>query len=169
MVKFVKYDDAAWHYGGNFPKDQPNRYGGVHIGIFLRWCLLRGWAGADHAKEWPEDVEKVVSGEWTGTEFLFKNCDGKFITDDLTDDGNRFALAYYKGQTEPENLSYTSDYGEAVDDNLYHQPETGIDRDLVDRVIAHRFANFERCGDPFQDANGDLELPRQVLTALKRG
>ena len=30
-----KYDDASWHYGGDFPKDLPIEAGATHTGMFL--------------------------------------------------------------------------------------------------------------------------------------
>ncbi|WP_262497415.1 DUF7832 domain-containing protein [Pedobacter caeni] len=29
----AKYDDASWHYGGDFPKDLPQINGATHIGM----------------------------------------------------------------------------------------------------------------------------------------
>ena len=74
----MKYDDASWHYGGNFPKDQPQENGGTHVALFLKWCFIKGWAGELHTEEGPEAVASVVSSELPATEFLFKYCDGKF-------------------------------------------------------------------------------------------
>ncbi|RML48695.1 DUF7832 domain-containing protein [Pseudomonas avellanae] len=31
----MKYDDASWHYNGNFPSDLPDTAGATHIGMFL--------------------------------------------------------------------------------------------------------------------------------------
>lgn len=35
----AKYDDAAWHYNGDFPKDLPKENGATHIGMLLTWCI----------------------------------------------------------------------------------------------------------------------------------
>ncbi|WP_265102660.1 hypothetical protein [Acinetobacter sp. 'aerobic (ED)'] len=37
----MKYDDASWHYGGDFPADLPQEAGATHIGMFLTWMLLQ--------------------------------------------------------------------------------------------------------------------------------
>ena len=34
----MKYDDASWHYGGNFPKGLSRKNGATHIAFFLVWC-----------------------------------------------------------------------------------------------------------------------------------
>jgi hypothetical protein len=39
----MKYDDASWHHGGDFPAGQPQEHGGTHIALFLRWCFVKGW------------------------------------------------------------------------------------------------------------------------------
>lgn len=39
----MKYDDATWHSGGEFPPESPAEFGGTHIALFLRWCFVKGW------------------------------------------------------------------------------------------------------------------------------
>jgi hypothetical protein len=58
----VKYDDASWHSGGEFPEGSPDEYGGTHIALFLRWCFIKGWAGEIHQEEEPEDTQRVIEG-----------------------------------------------------------------------------------------------------------
>jgi len=41
----MKYDDASWHYGGDFPDDLPDEAGATHTGMFLAWALLSGLGG----------------------------------------------------------------------------------------------------------------------------
>ena len=56
----MKYDDANWHCGSDtFPEDQPEEYGATHIGLFLKWCFIQGWAGALHMREEPDAVHAV--------------------------------------------------------------------------------------------------------------
>lgn len=38
----MKYDDASWHVGGDFPKELPPEAGATHIGMFAAWCMLNG-------------------------------------------------------------------------------------------------------------------------------
>jgi hypothetical protein len=35
----MKYDDASWHYGGDFPADLPREAGSTHIAMFLAWLF----------------------------------------------------------------------------------------------------------------------------------
>ena len=37
-----KYDDAYWHYRGEFPTELPASAGATHIGMFVAWALLAG-------------------------------------------------------------------------------------------------------------------------------
>ena len=86
----AKYDDASWHYGGDFPEDLPNENGAIHIGIFLAWCINNDLISDFQKEESPVDIAKVKNHEMTGAQFLMANCDGKFTDEDLTDEGNSF-------------------------------------------------------------------------------
>lgn len=121
----MKYDDASWHFGGEFPPESPQEYGGTHIGVFLRWCFMKGWAGELHTKEEYDAVQAVVRGEMSGTDFLFKYCDGKLTDEDLNDDGNKFASSYY-------DSFYTRAYNYLFPHQLYVAPESAHD---VDRLF----------------------------------
>jgi len=130
----MKYDDASWHSGGKFPKDSPPEYGGTHIGLLLKWCLLKGWAGDLHLTESKEDVQKVRRGEMTGTAFLFRNCDGKFTDEDLNEDGNAFVAVYY-GKDGP----YLSDYATAFSDLMYVASEEEHDFKKFSQFVERRY------------------------------
>ena len=55
----MKYDDASWHSGGDFPADLPSEAGATHTGMFLAWALLSGLGGSLHTEDFPEDVERL--------------------------------------------------------------------------------------------------------------
>lgn len=129
----MKYDDASWHYGGTFPEGQPEEHGGTHIAIFLKWCFAKGWAGALHMQEEPDAVASVVSGEMSGTAFLFKYCDGKFIDEDLNEEGNAFAAQYYGS----DGL-YLDDYAEVFGDLMYVAPEEAHDYSKLSNMLNAR-------------------------------
>ena len=130
----MKYDDASWHYGGEFPSESPQEYGGTHIGIFLRWCFTKGWAGELHTTEEKDNVEAVIHGRMSGTEFLFKYCDGKFTDEDLTDEGNAFASSYY-------DSSYGDDYAAFFADEMYLAPESAHDVRKLFKLLEKRLGN----------------------------
>ena len=57
----MKYDDASWHYGGDFPADLADEAGATHTGMFVAWALLSGLGGELHTVECPEDMEALNS------------------------------------------------------------------------------------------------------------
>ncbi len=110
----MKYDDASWHYGGDFPTDQPKENGGTHIALFLKWCFIKGWSGSLHIEEEPEAVVAVINGDLSATEFFFKYCDGKFTDEDLNEEGCLFAEKYYG-----DDGIYFLDYAEVFGDQMF--------------------------------------------------
>jgi hypothetical protein len=132
----MKYDDASWHYGGQFPEGQPDEHGGTHIGLFLRWCFEKGWAGKLHTDEEPDAVTEVRRGEMSGTDFLFKYCDGKFTDEDLNDLGNDFAAQYYG-----DDGLYLDDYIESFEDLMYLEPESAHDYIKFAAVLEARLSS----------------------------
>jgi len=131
----MKYDDASWHYGGTFPEGQPDEHGGTHIGLFLRWCFERGWAGQLHMDDERDDVAQVVRGSMSGTDFLFKYSDGKFIDEDLNYEGNAFAAQYYG-----DDGLYLDDYAAAFGDLMYIAPESAHDYEKFAAMVQARWA-----------------------------
>ena len=53
-----------------------------------------------------EDCEKVRNGQMSGTEYLFRNCDGKFWNEDVKEDLLPFIEFYYSSN------DYYKDYTE---------------------------------------------------------
>lgn len=130
----MKYDDASWHSGGEFPEGSPPEYGGTHIGMLLKWCLLKGWAGELHLQDSNEDLKAVINGAMTGTEFLFRNCDGKFTDEDLNDEGNAFVGTYYG-----ENGPYLADFAEEFGGQMYIASENEHDFQKFSRMVDRRY------------------------------
>lgn len=129
----MKYDDASWHYNGEFPVSSPKDYGGTHVGLFLRWCFVKGWAGELHTVSTPEEVSQVIDGSLPGTDFLFKNCDGKFTDEDLTLEGNEFAAKYYG-----DDGLYFDDYANNFGELMYLKPESDHDFGVYSSMVESR-------------------------------
>ncbi len=139
----MKYDDASWHYGGDFPKDLPPSAGATHIGMFLSWCLLNGLGGALHTEEFADQLEKLKNRTITPGQHFLSVCDEKFWDQDLSEEGNEFAKAYYDF-TEGE---YISDYGNALSlkgKSLYHIPDTWATFDKLAPIIKRRYEEQKR-------------------------
>ncbi len=121
---------------GDFPQDFPNTNGGIHIALFMKWCLKKGWAGERHLSGEPEDTNKVINGELSATEFFFKYCDGKLTDEDFNDEGNKFACEYYG-----EDGFYLDDYTLLLGNVLYKLPEDEHDFDKLSHQIENRYVS----------------------------
>lgn len=112
-----KYDDASWHYGGDFPAELPQENGATHIGFFVSWCIDNDLISDFQLEEAGEDVQRVKDRAITGRDFLLQYCDGKFTDEDLNDLGNAFAQDYYESESEfsKQYSSYLSNYNTAIE------------------------------------------------------
>lgn len=115
----TKYDDASWHYGGDYPDDLPQENAATHIGMFVAWCIENDFMSEENIEENEEDIQKVKAHKMTGAEFLMKNFDGKFCDSDLSDSGMEFANNYYDFEGKSKFAQtvgyYFGDYAEALD------------------------------------------------------
>ncbi len=91
----TKYDDASWHYGGEFPSDLPDQAGGTHTGMYLAWALTSGLAGDLHLHGFSADLANLKNRLITPAAYFFRCCDGKFTDEDLNEEGNAFTKAYF--------------------------------------------------------------------------
>jgi hypothetical protein len=132
----MKYDDASWHYGGNFPEGLPDEAGATHTGMYVAWALLAGMAGP-FFDDFPDDLAILQARTQTPGEFFLDKADGKFVDDMLTEEGNAFTQAYF----DFEKGSYLGDYGRLVGDSmptLYHVPDTWQVFDILRPVLDDR-------------------------------
>jgi hypothetical protein len=139
----MKYDDASWHYGGDFPKDLENIAGATHIGMFVAWCVLNGLGGELHTEEFPEDLEGLRSRQKTPGEWFVNACDAKFTDEDLSEEGNAFAKSYYDADGSPYLVDYEETLGSGLA-SLYHVPDTWESFDLLSPVINGRYQEWKR-------------------------
>ncbi len=130
----MKYDDASWHSGGEFPEGSPEEYGGTHIALFLRWCFAKGWAGELHLQEEPGDTDRVGQGTLRATDFFYKYCDGKLTNEDLNAEGNAFAEQYYG-----RDGLYLDDYAQHFSQLMYVAPEEAHDFEAFSSLLESRY------------------------------
>jgi len=140
----MKYDDASWHYGGDFPTDLPPSAGATHIGMFLAWAVLHGFAGSIHTEDFPDTLEKLRKREITPGRFLIEACDEKFIDEDLTEEGNTFAGHYFKGGGAYGDYldDYQSTLGQS-ERSPYYIADTWDNYDLLSPIIQRRFDQWQ--------------------------
>jgi hypothetical protein len=139
----VKYDDASWHYEGDFPKELDPQAGATHAGMFLAWCVLHGMAGELHTDDLADELAKLRARELTPGQWFVTACDAKFVDDDLNDEGNAFAAAYYA----LDRGLYLGDYDQVLGQtlpSLYHVPDTWDTYDRLAPVIAQRYGEWKR-------------------------
>lgn len=137
----MKYDDASWHSGGDFPKDLPSEAGATHTGIFLAWALLSGLAGELHESELVEELEELRRREITPGAFFLRTCDGKLTDEDLSTEGNEFAQDYF----DFESGQYLEDYDRVLSSGLpsqYHVPDSWESFDRIRPILDDRLSQW---------------------------
>ncbi len=131
----MKHDDAEWHSGGDFPKGSPPEYGVTHIALFLKWCFLKGWVGESHKDEREaKDLQLLLEGKLSATEFFLKYCDGKLNDNDLNETGNNFAREYYG-----DDGLYFDDYIKYFGDLMYVAPDSDHDFKKYSAILEYRY------------------------------
>jgi hypothetical protein len=131
----MKYDDASWHYGGDFPTDLPREAGATHIAMFLAWAVLNGLASDYHKVDSTAELAQLRAREVTPGAWFIRTCDEKFTDEDLSDEGNSFATVYYG-----DGGSYLDDYSHTFPNgsSLYHVEDSWVSFDALAPVIAGR-------------------------------
>jgi hypothetical protein len=138
----MKYDDASWHYEGDFPKDLPIEAAATHTGMFVAWALLSGLGGGMLVADFSGAVGKLRSRSLTPGEFFIEACDGKFTDQELNVEGNAFTKSYF----EFKEGSYLADYAATLRGdltNLYQIADTWENFDRLKPVLDRRFAEWK--------------------------
>lgn len=141
----MKYDDASWHYAGDFPADLPTSAGATHIGMFLAWSLLNGLGGEVHLDDFTDTLEKLRQRKITPGAYLIEVCDEKFTDEDLSLEGSEFAESYFcvDGKLGPYLDDYVGTLGQSGRSG-YHVPDTWESYDRLAPVIQKRFDEWKR-------------------------
>ncbi len=142
----MKYDDASWHYGADdFAKDLPVEAGATHIAMFAMWAWSNGLAGPLITEDTPEALDALRSRSMTPAELFLQYSDGKLIDEDLNEEANAFARAYYLDGTDSGRLGeYVTDF-EALSlglPSVYHAPNTWETFDNFAPTISRRFEDW---------------------------
>jgi tripartite-type tricarboxylate transporter receptor subunit TctC len=136
----VKYEDASWHSGADdFPKELPAQAAATHSGMFLAWALLGGLGSTLHAG----DLARLRSRQVTPGAFFYHDCDGKLTDEDLSEEGNAFAKAYF----DPESARYLRDYDAMLCEGLqtaYHVRDTWQNFDKLKPRLDRRLDEWRR-------------------------
>ncbi|GAA4353517.1 hypothetical protein GCM10023185_14220 [Hymenobacter saemangeumensis] len=139
----MKYDDATWHSGGDYPSDLPDEAAATHSGMFLAWALLKGLGSEGHLNDFAEELKLLQKQEVTPGAYFLATCDGQLSHDELSETGNFFAAAYL----DLEQGAYFKDYEKALATALpsfYHVPDTWENFELLRPILESRFAIWSR-------------------------
>ena len=149
----MKYDDASWHYGGDYPKELPPENAAIHIGMFLKWCICQNFYSESLMEDSEEEIKKVQVHSMTGAQFLM-HWDEKFVDDMLSETGNLFAKDYYAGESEfsKKYNDYGCDFCDVFNresrrkgfeyESLYHVEDTADNYNLMSEKINERFQQW---------------------------
>jgi hypothetical protein len=145
----MKYDDASWHLEGLWPDGLPEIQASVMPGMFFVWAVLHDLASEEHLTDVTVSFkglkEKLENRDVTPAEYFNKTCDGKLTDQDLNDEGNEFALAYYEGEDGGEKFltDYLTIFGDH-EDSPYHVPNTWEAYDRYSPTIDKRFKEWKK-------------------------
>jgi hypothetical protein len=139
----MKYDDASWHSGGDFPKELPQSAGAIHTGMFVAWALLSGLGGLIHTDDFAEDLEALKARKITPGAYFLRACDGKFTDEDLNEQGNAFTKHYFDLQTGSYLEDYETILGQGMS-SLYHVSDSWANFDRLKPVLDNRFADWRQ-------------------------
>ncbi len=148
MVFQPSYDDASWHYGGDFPSSLPDRAGGTHIGMFAAWMWLNGLESETARRECQKELKLLRGRKGTPGVFVMNVLDGKIIAADFSEEGNAFLKAYYQEEKKSELGQFLDDYADVHKDSalptLYHVEDSWENYDRLAKVIDRRYRDWKR-------------------------
>lgn len=144
----MKYDDASWHYGGDFPADLSPEAGATHIALFVSWAVLNGLAGEYHTNDAADALALLQKREVTPAEWFIRTCDEKFTNEDLNGEGNSFAASYYANGEglHSTNGCYLDDYDDTFPKAvlLYDVEDSWRSYDALAPKLSSRLAAWRR-------------------------
>lgn len=139
----MKYDDASWHYGGEFPDHLPPTAGATHTGMFLAWALLSGLGSSFHFEDFSDGLSQLEKREITPGAYFFKLLDGKFVDIDLNEEGNAFTASYFDFQKGEFLNDYEALLGINLPD-LYHVSDTWENFDRLKPLLDSRLNEWRK-------------------------
>jgi hypothetical protein len=132
------YDKAKYHYDGDFPKGLPEKQAFVHTGMFIGWLIEQDMISADFLEETRGFKDRKVTGA-----NVYEAWDGCLASDELTAEGNRFAMDYF----EFDRGKYLDDYEETLAKDLatiYHVADTWENYEAIRNKIDQRYEAWKK-------------------------
>jgi predicted DNA-binding WGR domain protein len=91
----IIFDNASWHYGGDFPCELDSHQAYIHTGFFIGWLLRKKLFTSEFQKDNIEGISKFLRKDITAPEFYKVYMDGKFMSYELNDQGIAFTIYYF--------------------------------------------------------------------------
>ena len=134
----VKYDDAEWHYDGDFPEDVPIDNAYSHIGFYLTWAAENDLI-SELVKTQSPPLVLATRLRLVSPIELLKFWDDKLISDMLTEEGIAFTDFYYEDSED----GYLPDYmAEFADYRAYEVKPNWKNYDRIKPVIDRRYQEW---------------------------
>ncbi len=141
----MKYDDASWHSGGDFPDDLPPSAGATHIGLYLAWAVLAGLGSEEVFKDFSEEIKLIKSRKATPASVVL-SMDGKMTEDEFSEEGNGFTQGYYEDSFGVLFAQYfLDDYGvlsSKDQSSFYYIADSWDNFDILKPILDQRLSEW---------------------------
>jgi len=134
----MKYDDAKWHAGGDFPAHLDPEHACTHIAFFMGWVVLRKLTSELFLQSSSEQFEKMITRKLDVLTMLHQTFDDKIMSDYLNDECDQFAAHYY------ESNDYFGDYADNLAENLDSPYSVDATWENFERMVKILDARFEQ-------------------------
>jgi hypothetical protein len=152
----TKYDDWGWHIAADFPHDQPEENGLVHMAAYLVWVARRGWLKPEFADD--PDLVPALNREPGAAAHLMKRWDGKLGDEEMIDEAARFSDYYYAN-------GYLADWSVTFADSPDGVSDIPRTHERIERVLDERYDDWVRSGRP---STWREPHPERLPTAFKQ-
>jgi hypothetical protein len=140
-------DRIDWHSGGDFPDNLPEVNGGTHIGMYLTWIINNNLIGQMHRDDSADAIQKVLSRQMTGRDFLVDMCDEKFWDEDLNEEGIAFTNYYYQADSTDTFKNFVDDYCDVLAqdvESIYEIEDTWENYDKLKPLIDKKYSDWKK-------------------------
>lgn len=131
-----KYDDASWHYGGNFPANLPMEASMTHMAMYWTWAVLSGLCASDKLRK---KIEHEFKTRHASPCTCFSQLNGEKLTSaGLSKEGASFSKIYYE-------KNFYVDYANTVAKNIeiYEVPDSWETFSSLAPVLNIRFSEWK--------------------------
>jgi predicted DNA-binding WGR domain protein len=139
----IIFDNASWHYGGDFPSDLDNHQAYIHTGLYIGWLLREGLFTSVFQKDNKEGISRFLHKDITAPDFYEKYMDGKFMSYELSDQGIAFTIYYF--DTDFSRSMYINDLITILCKNIssvYYIKDNWQNFEIMADLINKRYQNW---------------------------